>query len=303
LRAGLVSYFDLSCSYGLTEETFLPEFRNPGADIGLVGLRNPLGQGSTVDLIQVAPDLIRVWRQMAVAEVYRKEMETGWKGEWEEELSKAEFDLMLAELIERHPITVCKITVYAVGTVYIRFEMGSGIDTRYVHGVLACFEFAAYRPEVSEKVSEQAQVHAAKSLSFRRTEFSTLTGRPKATTQKDVSGREESNLFTSFTHLVLCIDPGDENLVKQLLQLVGMFAENKNPVFVDFDYHGRLYYSWPLSGTRSATLPYDHRPCVVGAVGHAGGVGCPRHRCGLSCAAGGGDQPTPDRCPDGAVTV
>ena len=239
MRIGLVSYFDLGCSYGLTDDTFQEELRNPETAIGLVGIRNPLGEGTTLGLTSVAPDVIALWRREAVAQVRRPEMETGWNDTWND-LSRADFDVRLAELVEKHPISVCDLTVYALGTVYFRFELGPGVDLRFLQGVLACFEYAAYRPAVSRALLDQARAHARRALASSRNEFTRLTSRPTAEIQKDAEGYEESNLFTAFTHLVRCIDGGDE---KDLEPLLASLEMAKAPV-IDFEYHGLVHYTW-----------------------------------------------------------
>jgi hypothetical protein len=45
MRAGLVGYFDLGSSAGLSDAALREDLREPLPDIGMVGLLNPLGQG------------------------------------------------------------------------------------------------------------------------------------------------------------------------------------------------------------------------------------------------------------------
>jgi len=80
MRAGLVSYFDIGFSIGLTDDVLSSDHRNAPVNIGLVGIQNPLGQGVTVDLRDGA--FIRLWRDETIAQVRREDMETGSKGRY-----------------------------------------------------------------------------------------------------------------------------------------------------------------------------------------------------------------------------
>ena len=51
MRPGLVGYFDLGSSAGLSDAALRKDLREPLPDIGMVGLLNPLGQGKVVDLL------------------------------------------------------------------------------------------------------------------------------------------------------------------------------------------------------------------------------------------------------------
>jgi hypothetical protein len=80
MRAGLVGYFDLGSSAGLSDAALREDLREPLPDIGMVGLLNPLGQGTVVDLL--GSQILSAWRQGAVAQISRPEMELGWREEW-----------------------------------------------------------------------------------------------------------------------------------------------------------------------------------------------------------------------------
>jgi len=54
MRAGLVSTFDISRSYALVDSAIVETARNPEPDLELVGIRNPLGGGTSVDLLAFA---------------------------------------------------------------------------------------------------------------------------------------------------------------------------------------------------------------------------------------------------------
>ena len=239
MKAGLVSYFDLGCSFGLTDQAFLRERLSQEADISLVGMKNPLGRGITVDITQAAPDLLSAWRSEAVEQVRRPEMETGWQPEGD--LSRTDFDQQLAGVIAEHRVGTCTMTIYSLGVVYVRFELSPGIDLRFLVGVLACFEYAAYRPHVAALFNRHAQTHANAGLAASAEAFTTLTRRPASEVQEDARGYVESNLFRSFTHVVRCVDGDSTDDIARLRDTLGMTGD---PDPIEFEYHGRLHYSW-----------------------------------------------------------
>jgi hypothetical protein len=238
MKAGLASYFDLGRSFGLTDHAFQSTRLSPEADISLVGIKNPLGRGVTVDIAQTAPELLSAWRHEAVEQVRRPEMETGWQSEWAD-LSRSDFDSQLAELITRHRIDTCAMTIYPLGVAYVRFELASGIDLRFLLGILACYEYAAYRPQVAALFARHAETHAKASRAGSADTLSRLTRRPAAEIQEDASGYEESNLFRSFTHLVRCVDGDSADDVRRLREILGLTGEP-----MKFEYHGQLHYGW-----------------------------------------------------------
>jgi hypothetical protein len=165
-------------------------------------------------------------------------METGWQPEWAD-LSRGDFDDQLADLITRHRIDTCTITIYPLGVAYLRFELASGIDLRFLLGVLACYEYAAYRPHVAALFARHAETHAKASLAGGADALTRLTRRPAAEIQQDASGYMESNLFRSFTHLVRCVDSDSADDVERLRDTLGMTGEP-----IKFEYHGQLHYGW-----------------------------------------------------------
>jgi hypothetical protein len=50
MRLGMISYFDVSESYGLGDDSFRSERLAAGYDLGDVGIANPLGRGVLVNL-------------------------------------------------------------------------------------------------------------------------------------------------------------------------------------------------------------------------------------------------------------
>lgn len=237
MRAGLVGYFDLGSSVGVTDAALRHDLRQPMPEIGMVGLLNPLGQGTGVDLL--GSPTLGLWRDGAVAQIRREEMELGWSEDWTD-LPQAEFLDQLESLIRSHPVTKFQLTVYALGTVYVTFELGSGIPLRLTHAVLACFEYAAYRPDVSDALLAAADSRLREADTARRNKLVTLTRRPKATVSTDANGYTESSLFSSFTGVYRCVDPEDGPLRDEILATTGF--DSTEPI--SFEYHGLLYYDW-----------------------------------------------------------
>ena len=238
MRAGLVGTFDVNRSYGLVDSAITEDLRGTEPDLGLVGIRNPLGDGTVVDLVSTAPDVIETWRAEAARQVRRPEMETGWDAG--SGMPRREFDAELVRLITRHPIDQCDLTVFAIGVVLLRLEFGPGLDTRFLGGVLACFEFAGYRPAISRQLRSAAQVRAREAMTSEKSEFARLTERPEPEDRRTSEGYEESTIFASFTGIVRCVDPGDRELLEHVLQLLEIPPENGIP----FEYHGVLHYDW-----------------------------------------------------------
>ena len=113
MRAGLVGYFDLGSSAGLSDGALREDLREPLPDIGMVGLLNPLGQGTVVDLL--GSQILSAWREEAVAQISRPEMELGWREEWSD-ISRNQFMNQLELMIRNHQVTEFRLTVYALGT-------------------------------------------------------------------------------------------------------------------------------------------------------------------------------------------
>lgn len=240
MRLVLVSYFDLAETYGLDDEAFPKEHRTAGPDIGLVGIRNPLGQGLALELGADAPQVVKRWRAEAIAQTRRPEMELNRSPE----ISPEEFDGALERLLAEHPVTSCRLTVYAVGAVYVWLEFAEGIPVSHLHAVGRCFEFAAYRPWVSQALYDAARRYVDTVLGVKRSRLAALTRRSPAEDQTDAAGYRESRLLsTGFTRIVMFLDDAD----KALRSDVAVAMQLTNAQVIDFEYHGRLHYSWGTS--------------------------------------------------------
>jgi hypothetical protein len=231
----MVGFFDMGRSYGLGDDVFATAHLAPAPDIGLVGINFPLGQGVFVDL---SGSVLDAWRAAAREQIRRPEMETGWSREWG--ASRAEFDDELDRLVARHPVTRCNLRVHAVGTVFAELAFDAGIPRAYMHGVTACFEYAAYTPHIADLIYEAAQRRAEAALLPDRRGLVALSAREVPEIQHDAKGYAERPLFTSFTGVVACIDAGDEREIDAILDAQGLAADDA----IEFEYHGKLHYGW-----------------------------------------------------------
>jgi hypothetical protein len=239
MRAALLSYFDLGASYGLGDAVFPAGERAAPPDILQVGIRNPLGDGLAVDLRRADPQLVDRWRRAAQAMVGRKEMELGWTPALE--VPEEDFKAALVQLLGEHAITRCELTILAVGTVLLRFELAPGIPIEYLSGALRCFEFAAYTVPVSQGLKDAALARVRAVLGDGDNALAKLSRRPQPAVETDAAGYSELRLMNSFSRLVLCTDEGDDALLPAILAAVQLAEDGER---VDFEYHGTLHFGW-----------------------------------------------------------
>jgi hypothetical protein len=189
MQLAMVAYFDLGKSFGLGDTVFPENQLAPETAIGLVGIRNPLGRGLLVNLAAAAPNDIDNWRRAAADQVKRPEMETGWSAELG--LSRGAFDQMLTSLALRHPLQRCELTVFAIGTVFVRLDFASGIPLQYLEGMSRCFEFAAYMPAIALALHNAAEKRVQEVLRGKPTRLEALSARQLPQKQSDAKGYEE----------------------------------------------------------------------------------------------------------------
>ncbi len=246
MRLALVSTFDLGRSAGLGDDVFDPEQLAPDFDIGLVGYSNTLGRGVRVELAPTS-QLAEAWRAEALAQSRRPEMETGWA---RSTLARQQFDDELRRAIQDHPITVLRMTVLAVGTVYLQLEFGPGVPIELAHGLLVCFEYAAYAPSLAGQMFDLADQRFVGALRDGRSGLFSLTERTAFETRTDRHGRTESDLVGGFTRLGICVDDGDGDHVQAICEVLGVGSENP----VQFDYHGALHFGWAANVLVARTI-------------------------------------------------
>jgi hypothetical protein len=237
MRAALATYFDLGQSYGISDSAFRPEAVAPPDSISEVGVNSPLGWGTVLPVLLKAPEVMQLWRDAALEQVHRPEIETGWSQDLG---SRENFDGILESYIRDHDVNSCDITIFAVGVAYLYLQLGPGVPMAYVDGVLTCFEYAAYTKPVSQEIAKVARVHASAALARADNPIENLTRRAEPSESRDSEGYVELTQFTAFTGLYLCVDEGDEQHISGLLASLGVREEDQ----LLFEFHGTLHYTW-----------------------------------------------------------
>lgn len=233
MRAALVSYFDVGVSYGLSDGVFDPAV----VDRRIVGLINPLGRGRHVDLLASAQALVADWRAAAAAHVGPDE-DLGWNEATG--LTRAAFDTELKKYATGHPIELCYLRIYSVGTVYLHLQFASGVDEVFVRGLLSCFESGAYTTRISNALHDVAADYARRSVAPDQRGLAALARRTPARVQGDADESGESELIPSFTRIMLCLDDEDADRVPQWVVRWQLKAED----IVEYEFHGRLHFGW-----------------------------------------------------------
>jgi hypothetical protein len=243
MRLCMISYFDVSESYGLGDDSFRSERLAAGYDLGEVGIANPLGRGVLVNLQRDYPDLVGKWKEASLRQVDRPESEIGYDSNAGS--TRAQFGDRLKAAISQS-IPHCRIVVLAVGVALLRLEFSEGIPVDLMRGVSRCFEYAAYTPAVSVSLQSAAQQTAQNAVrDMKRNRLIELTSRRKATVSRDSKGYEESSLLTTagFTNVLVCVDVGDHEIADQAARAFDLGDPAPDEV-VDFEFHGSLRFGW-----------------------------------------------------------
>src|ERR1044071_633767 len=240
MRLSLQSYFDVGASYGLGDDIF----RGPGGealvpDIAQIGIRNPLGMGL---VCPVDDRTLQLWRAAAERKVDVPEMELAYNGA--QDAPFIEFKQQLKRYIREHPITHAKLTVYAIGTVFVRLDFGAGLTLEFLKGFGRCFEYAAYLEDVSRALRRAARETINEATGGQSTSIKKLSNRPDPRIEVDDRGNRESKLFSGFTHVVMCIDEDDD--VEAVKQTMNPPPSGKQTTYlpIRFEYHGTLFFDW-----------------------------------------------------------
>jgi hypothetical protein len=246
MRLSLQSYFDLGHSLGLGDEAFRSR-TGPVPDIRSIGIRNPLGEGVVCDLKAFAPDIVAMWREKAKEKVIDPDTELGYvhanntaPGENDKAFGRFKNDLIV--LLDNHPIERCELTLYAIGTVFVRLDLASGIPIKFMHACRECYEYAAYLVDVSGALQGIA-VRTAKREQQEQDQQSLkeLSRRSSMEIQRDARGYQQATLFTAFTCVALCVDRDDD-----IAGILEQFNENEADHLqtLNFAYHGKLHFGW-----------------------------------------------------------
>jgi hypothetical protein len=243
MRLCMISYFDVSESCGLGDDSFRSERLAAGYDLGEVGIVNPLGRGVLVNLQREDPDLVDKWKEASLSQVDRPESEIGYESA--AGFTRAQFGDRLKAVISQL-IPHCSIVVLAVGVALLRLEFSEGIPVDLMRGVSRCYEYAAYTPDISASLQSAAQQTAQDAvLDMKRNRLIELTSRRKATVSRDSEGYEESSLLTiaGFTNVLMCVDVGDHEIADQAARSFDLGDPAPGEV-VDFEFHGSLRFGW-----------------------------------------------------------
>jgi hypothetical protein len=233
MRLALVSYFDIGASFGLADDVFGGQ-TSPVPDIGEVGVSNPLGEGIQLELRDT--HISELWREEALRQSIRQEMELGWNDE--RRIGKQDFEVQVRRYIAHVELVSCALTIHAIGTAVVWLEFDGLVEPAYVSGVLACFEFAGYRPAISHELHRLGWDAAVEAAGDGGSGMLELSARELAADQVSASGYEESRMFRFFTGLAICLEDEDEPLVRELIDELCT-----DPTPIEFEFHGDVHYS------------------------------------------------------------
>ena len=251
MRPGIIGYFDLGVSLGLDDEVFVASHITSHPELGAVGINNPFGSGLLVDLTTEDSPVLEAWRQVALSQVSRPEMETGYMPTLG--MDQNEFKDRLRELVRTHPACECRVTVYAIGTACVLLMFQDGIEQCYVQGILKCFEYAAYTPEIAESLWRLANEGSRPIIEKRRRGLISLTTRSLPVVQRDKTGYRELPLIDSFTYLFACTHKDDKGLEVDLR--ARWSPDPTSWAEIHYAYHGILHYSWAACILIPASYP------------------------------------------------
>jgi hypothetical protein len=250
MQVALLSYFDIGVSYGLSDSVFRSAAREDPR-LGIVGLTPAIGHGVVADIRETHPAILSAWRTEAIQQADRSVMELDPTD------PRDQFYVELKELLRTHPITYCRLTIFAIGTVFVDLRFGSGVPSHLLRGLTKCFEFAGYRPLIAKQLHRAAVERVGETLEEPTTMASPLTALTArrlpdiSRTEEDGHDYEERILLPSFTSVLLATDPGDERLVEDLLKRLDPLETHTT---IDFEYHGRLHCGWATDAVVARAL-------------------------------------------------
>jgi hypothetical protein len=277
MEYSLQGYFDLGVSYGLGDNVFKHSGAAEFPEIYGIGLPNRLGVGLLHNIDQ-DHCIVRQWRKEAARKIEDPVMELGYDYLLSRDAgSEMEFKQELRQLVESHPIQLCHLTIYAIGVVFFRLDFARGIPSNLLQGFAHCFEYAGYLEPVSTALLNAARRAADAALKPSARKWSLgawmgrrgvgvgiqrLTRRPDPDIQIDQTGLKESRLFTSFTHVAMCVDKDDDVEEVRRSVLPTRYADGApDSEAIHFEYHGVIHFNWaacvlePKSFDSSADSP------------------------------------------------
>jgi len=196
-------------------------------------------------------EIMNEWRAAAVRKVDVPEMELGYDDDPSslgqgEEGGFSDFKERLKRHINEHRVEGCTLTVYAIGTVFLRLDFATGLPLAFLRGFARCFEYAAYEEHISQELLMVARQTMERAIEGQDSGIQDLSRRPEPVIETDDRGNRESDLlYAGFTNVVLCVDKGDnvEAVKQKLLPPVPGSPQQQYEV-LPFEFHGTLYFDW-----------------------------------------------------------
>jgi hypothetical protein len=196
-------------------------------------------------------EIMDEWRAVAVRKVDVPEMELGYDDDPRpsgqgEEAGFSDFKDQLKRHIREHRIEGYSLTVYAIGTVFLRLDFASGLPMEYLRGFARCFEYAAYDEHISQELLTIARQTMEGAIEGQDSGIQDLSRRPDPVIETDERGNRESDLlYAGFTNVALCVDKRDEvEAVKQKLLPPVSGAPQRQHEVLSFEFHGTLHFDW-----------------------------------------------------------
>ncbi len=205
MRLVLTTYFDLGFSLGLGDGALAAAGLAP-RDQASSGLGNPLGNGHRLDLTHAPDSPLRLWQTLALE---RLAVDASRGGTEDDTAAIAQ---QAHDWLAAHPPAALEVVVYGVGVATLRLEGADGLPPGLLSAIEDAIEYAGYDPRVSDAVLAATRARIGKGERPGREGIEALTRRPepqRLQPESDDEG-EQSNLFTSFTSIALCLSRDDD---------------------------------------------------------------------------------------------
>jgi len=249
MRLSLQGYFDLGASFGLGDTS----------QVANLVINDPCGGAELLDL--KGTEIEQLWRRGARNKVNDPELHFGFQRtsstleESEEEFVR--FKRELADCIEKQRSELFYLSIHPVGTVFVRLDLASGVPAKFVQGILQCYEWAAYEPEMSECLWREARKAVERTHALDEDHLWKISARRPVSmkTDEEKEGKRlKADWFTllpSFMCIALCVDQDDDaEAIKRTLRDYKKIAEP-----IEFEYLGKLHFGWYSSLLEPSKLP------------------------------------------------